>query len=90
MNQTNPSDEDLTWDELHEIAANPMVKIEQRFVAYEQMLLNHGWYFEFTNDYIEWLKGRGRHLQLRELRADLAKTDAKQASELYAKHCPWK
>ena len=84
------STNNLTWKELHEIAANPMAKIKQRFIAYKRMLQDYNWYFEYTDDYIEWLKGRDHWLQLRELRASLAETDAEQAGELYEKYCPWR
>ena len=73
----------LTWEELHEIAANPMAKINQRLISYKQMLPNYDWYFEYTDDYIAWLNCQDRCLQLRELRADLAKTDANKAGDLY-------
>jgi hypothetical protein len=89
MNQ-NISNHDLTWKELHEIAADPMAKTKQRFIAYKRMLVAYDWYFEHTNNYDVWLKGRGHCLQLRELRASIAKINAKQAGELYQKYCPWR
>ena len=84
------STNNLTWKELHEIAANPMAKIKQRFIAYKRMLQDYNWYFEYTDDYDVWLKGRDRCFQLRELRATLAETDTEQAGELYKKYCPWR
>lgn len=55
---------------------------------YERQLKNHDWYYDRSDDYKQYAKGRDQKTKLRELFVQLKQIDTKKAEMLWNKYAP--
>ena len=84
------------WKALVRLARNSKEEIQSRFQAYEELLKDMDWAYEYSDDHEAWSKGVDHLIDINEIRGDLYNQDPedknreeKRAIEMYDKYCPW-
>lgn len=65
-----------------------MIKIEELFTTFENLLKCHDWLFDFADDHSVWSRGHSERERLRSIALTLGKEDAERVSNLWNALCP--